>query len=85
MAAVAKLLCDLAKGGGGAAEVRWRWMRAVRLMGVVAEGRGRWEKRAADLEEQEQIKVSKLSVVTRRRANVSYSPMKQFRPGAVRT
>jgi len=49
MAAVAKLLCDLAKGGGGAAEVRWRWMRAVRLMGVVAEGRGRWEKRAADL------------------------------------
>jgi hypothetical protein len=46
MAVVAKLLCDLEKGGG--AEVRWRWMRAVRLMGVV-EGRERWEKRAADL------------------------------------
>ena len=46
MAAVAKLLCDLGKAGG--ADVRWRWMRAVRLMGTV-EGRERWEKRAADL------------------------------------
>ena len=81
MAAVAKLLrllCVLADRATGEG-FRWRWTSAVRLMGV--ESGGRWEKRAADLEEQEQIKVSKLSV-TRRRANVSYRPMEQFRPGA---
>lgn len=70
MAAVAKLLCDLAKGGGGAAEVRWRWMRAVRLMGVVAEGRGWWEKRAADLDgRKSKQKVSNQAAA----ANVSYN------------
>jgi hypothetical protein len=47
MAAVAKLLCVLKNGVG--AEVRWRWIRAVRLMGEREEGRGGWEKRAADL------------------------------------
>jgi hypothetical protein len=66
MVAVAKLLCDLGKGVG--AEVRWRWMRAVRLMGVV-EGRGRWEKRAADLNGSE----SKQKLAIRRRQMFLYS------------
>lgn len=65
MAAVAKLLCDLEKAGG--AEVRWRWIRAVRLMGV-AEGRGRWEKRAADLNGSE----SDQKLATRRRQMILY-------------
>ena len=69
MAAVAKLLCDLVEKGVGA-EVRWRWMRAERLMGVVeGRGRGRWEKRAADLNGSE----SKQKVSNQAAANVSYN------------
>jgi hypothetical protein len=67
MAAVAKLLCDLVEKGVGA-EVKWRWIRAVRLIGMV-EGRGRWEKRAADLNESE----SKQKVSNQAAANVSYN------------
>jgi hypothetical protein len=66
MAAVAKLLCDVEKGVG--AEVRWRWMRAVRLTGVV-EGRGRWEKRAADLNGSESSQKSAIG----RRQRILYS------------
>jgi hypothetical protein len=42
----------------------------VRLMGVVAEGRGRWEKRAADLDgSKSKQKVSNQAAA----ANVSYN------------
>jgi hypothetical protein len=66
IAAVAKLLCVLKNDSG--AEVKWRWMRAVRLIGMV-EGRGRWEKRAADLNGSR----SKQKVSNQAAANVSYN------------